>query len=269
MPYLATSDNCRLYYEIKGTGKPVVFIHGWDCNRHFFKNQIPEFKKKYQVISFDLRGHGDSERPEKGMRLARFAQDVKELTEHLELKDVTLIGWSMGAHIIWEYINNYGCDNIAKTVSIDMTPKMMAEPDENWPYTLFGSYTRADAMDYLEQIAENWKEVANGFVPAMFSDGPNQEEIPWVLEQAYKNTEHVMVNMWLAIVQKDYRDMLGKVTVPTLITYGKNPSLYAPENSEWIAEHMPNAKAVGFAGGHIHFLQDYENFNKTVMDFIG
>ena len=268
MPYFATQDNCRLYYELRGEGKAVVFIHGWDCNRHFFKKQVPEFAKKYNVVSFDLRGHGDSDRPEKGLYLARFAADVKELIEYLNLKDVVLIGWSMGVHIILEYINNYGCENISKVVLIDMTAKMVAEPNEDWPHALFQNYTRADGMAYLEQIAQNWDAVAEGFVPAMFSTGPCQDEIPWVLEMAKRNTTHVMVNMWLAIIQKDYRDMLDKVTVPCLITYGELESLYHPENSVWLQEHIPGSELAGFNGGHIHFLQDPENFNKRVMEFI-
>ncbi|HIU25745.1 MAG TPA: alpha/beta hydrolase [Candidatus Copromorpha excrementigallinarum] len=269
MPYFATDDNCRLYYEEKGEGKAVVFVHGWSCNRHFFEKQLPEFRKRYKVLSYDLRGHGDSDRPEKGLYLARFAEDLRQLIEYRELKDVVLIGWSMGVHIIWEYINNYGCGNISKVVLIDMTAKMMADESENWPHTLFGKYDRADAMDYLEQIAQNWDSVAEGFVPAMFGENyPDKDEIEWILSMAKKNTPHVMVNMWLAIVQKDYRDMLDKITVPALITYGAKESLYKPENSQWLKDNIKGSQLAAFNGGHIHFLQDAENFNKTVIDFI-
>lgn len=268
MPYFATDDNCKIYYEEKGEGKAVVFIHGWSCNRHYFKKQIPEFLKKYKVLSYDLRGHGDSDRPERGLTLAQFAKDLKDLIAYRDLKDVTLIGWSMGVHIIFEYIQNYGCDNISKVVLIDMTAKMMAAPEENWKYTIFDHYDRKDAMDYLEQITHNWDAVAEGFVPAMFSDGPCQEEIPWVLSEAKKNTPHVMVNMWLAIVQKDYRELLSKITVPALITYGARLSLYIPENSEYLRDHIKGSQLASFDGGHIHFLQDADHFNQVVMDFI-
>lgn len=268
MPYFATEDNCRLYYELRGKGKAVVFIHGWDCNRHFFKKQVPAFSQKYTVLSYDLRGHGDSDRPETGLYLARFAADLKELIAYLDLKDVVLVGWSMGVHIIWEYISQYGCENLSKIVLIDMTAKMMADDGDDWPHALFQHYTRADGMAYLEQIAQDWDAVAEGFVPAMFSDGPCCEEIPWVLDMAKRNTPHVMVNMWLAIIQKDYRDMLDKITVPCLITYGERDSLYHPANSQWLCEHIDGAELAGFDGGHIHFLQDADHFNETVMAFI-
>jgi pimeloyl-ACP methyl ester carboxylesterase len=268
MAYFTTSDNCKLYYEEHGKGKAVVFIHGWSCNRHYFKKQLPVFRDRCQVLSYDLRGHGDSERPEHGLTLARFAMDLKELIEDRQLKDVTLIGWSMGVHIIYEYISLFGCANLHKVVLIDMTAKMVT--DENWDHGLFGDYPLQAGVKYLEEIAEYWDGVAECFVPAMFRDGyPHLEEIEWTLKQAKKNTMHVMMSMWLAIIQKDYRDMLPSIVIPALITYGTAKSLYTPENSVWLKEHIKGSQLEGFNGGHIHFLEDAEAFNKKVMEFIG
>lgn len=269
MPYFATNDNCKLYFEEFGNGRPIIFIHGWDCNHHFFDKQVPALREHFRVINYDLRGHGASDRPETGLTLDQFAEDLKQLMEYLMVEDAVLIGWSMGVHIIFEFIKKYGCDLISKVVLIDMTAKMMAEEDENWPYTLFGKYDRADALDFLEQIANDWISVTKGFVPAMFAnDEAFQSDIDWVLNNAAKNTIHVMVNMWLAIIQKDYRDMLDQVTVPALVTYGTEPSLYSPENSIWLQDHLPHGKAIGFCGGHIHFRQDVDKFNQELIKFI-
>lgn len=268
MPYFVTRDHCKLYYEEKGEGKAVVFVHGWSCNRHFFQKQVPEFLKKYKVLSYDLRGHGDSDRTEYGNAISHFARDLKELIDFRDLKDVTLIGWSMGVYIIFDYILQFGCDNLAKIVLLDMTSKMVT--DENWTYGLFGEYPLQTGVDYLEEITIDWPAVAAGFVPAMFDDDyPIKEEIDYIYAEALKNTPHVMVNMWLSLIQKDYRAMLSTITVPALITYGSSKSLYEPECSEYIQENIPNASIAAFKGGHIHFFEDPENFNKTVMDFIG
>jgi pimeloyl-ACP methyl ester carboxylesterase len=268
MSYFATEDNCKLYFEEHGEGKAVVFIHGWSCNRHYFKKQLPTFRNRYKVLSYDLRGHGDSDRTEYGLTLAQFAKDLKDLIEYRQLKDVTLIGWSMGVQIIFEYIAQYGCDNIAKTVLIDMTAKMIT--DDNWTYGLFENYDRKAGMDYMEEMAKCWNSVADGFVPAMFREGyPLQEDVEWTRRQAYKNTPHVMISMWLAIIQKDYRGLLPQITVPTLITYGTAKSLYCAENSKWLQEHIKGSQLAGFNGGHIHFMEDPDKFNKAVADFIG
>jgi pimeloyl-ACP methyl ester carboxylesterase len=268
MPYFATKDNCKLYYEERGEGKAVVFIHGWSCNRHFYKTHLPAFYPKYKVLSYDLRGHGDSERPEKGLTIPHFARDLKELIEYRDLKDVTLIGWSMGVYIIFDYIKQFGTENLSKIVLLDMTSKMVTDAD--WTYGLFGNYPLQAAVNYLEAITQNWDAIAEGFAPAMFDDDySDKEEMAWVLSEAKKNTTHVMVNMWLSLIQQDYRELLPKIDIPTFVTYGSSKSLYAPECSEYIKEHIPNAKIAAFKGGHICHLEDAENFNKAVIEFVG
>ena len=70
MAYFTTKDNCKIYYEEHGSGEPLIFIHGWSCNHKFFKYQVDEFAKKYRVILYDFRGHGQSDRSsltERGM----------------------------------------------------------------------------------------------------------------------------------------------------------------------------------------------------------
>ncbi len=268
MPYFATEDNCRLYYEVRGEGQPVVFIHGWSVNRHFFKKQVPAFAEKYQVVTYDLRGHGDSDRPEKGLYLSRFAQDLHELIEYLGLKNVVLVAWSMGVQIVWDYISQFGCANLAKIVLIDMTPKVIADPDEDWEYTMYPAYDRKAGMAFLEDIAVDWDAAAEKFAPGIFFRGPAQEEIPWVIDMLKRNTVHVMLTMWLAMLQSDYRDVMPKITVPCLLTYGTCRSKRMPHTEEWLHAHIKGSETAVFNGGHIHFLQDPERFNEVVLQFL-
>ena len=268
MSYFTTSDNCKLYFEESGTGKAVVFIHCWSGNRHFYKKQLSEFCKKYKALSYDLRGHGDSEKPEKGLTIPRFARDLNELIEDRDFKDVTLIGWSMGVYIIFDYIKQFGTGNIDKLVLLDMTSKMVTT--DNWTYGLYGNYTLQNAVNYLSAIIEDWDAVAGGFVPGMFDENyPDKEEIAWALSETKKNTVHVMVNMWLSLIRQDYRDMLPSIDVPALITYGTSKSLYAPECSEYMRDKIPNAEILPLKGGHISHFEDHDTFNKAVIDFIG
>ena len=269
MPFFTTNDNCKLFFEEKGQGKAVIFIHGWSCNRHFFKKQLPAFQKKYHVLAYDLRGHGDSERPEHGLTLTSFANDLKELIENRELKEVSLVGWSMGVHIIFEYIKNFGVNNLHKLVLVDMSARLTNDPATNWKYPVHGGYTEYDALKFCEMITTNWPKVVTAFVPGMFGKDTDSEEIPWATDQILRNTPHVMISMWLSMMTKDYRDLLPEITVPTLVTYGKRPSLYIPENSEYLGKRLPNAKVLSYDGGHIHFMQDSEKFNREVMEFIG
>lgn len=269
MPYFATSDHCKLYYEEYGEGQAVVLIHGWSATHHFFEKQIPLFREKYKVLCYDLRGHGDSERPEYGLYMTRLAQDLKELITFRGLKNVVLVGWSMGVHIIFEYIRNYGCDNLSKLVLIDMSARLLEDPETNWPHVHMGKCDRSDVMNSLEYIIKDWGALLEVYIPVLFGDGPCQEEIPWVISQAKRNSLHVMASLSLSMYQQDYRDMLDKITVPALITYGRCPSLYTRESSEYLKEHISQATIASFNGGHIHFRQDPEHFNQVVTEFIG
>lgn len=271
MPYFCTEDNCKLYYEERGEGKAVVFVHGWDCSRHHFKKQVPVFREKYKVLSYDLRGHGDSDRTTKGLTLEQLAKDLKQLIEYKGLKDVTLIGWSMGVHIIWEYIKQFGCDNITKCVYIDMTPKFIT--DDEWDFGLFRKYSRKDAMEFIYDMAKDWDAVVDGFIPAIFAkEGFENKygDLEWAFVQARKNSTHVMMSLWLSMAMQDYRDVLPKITVPTLITYGAQSALYCAENSEYQQKNIKGSKLLAFEGcGHALHIEDPEKFNREAMAFIG
>jgi pimeloyl-ACP methyl ester carboxylesterase len=95
MPHL-TRDGVRLYYEEQGAGDPpMLFIHGWCCDRTYHAPQAAHFSPKHHCISIDLRGHGESDKPEQGYSIAGFADDVAWLCQELALKRPVIAG--MGA----------------------------------------------------------------------------------------------------------------------------------------------------------------------------
>lgn len=178
MPYFCTEDNVNLYYEDQGKGKPIVLIHGWSCSRHHFSKQKSELLKSYRVISYDLRGHGDSGRVEHGHTMTQFAKDLKDLVDYLGLEDVSFVGWSMGTHIIWEYVKNYGCENVSKLCFIDMTPKLLT--DEEWKLGLFGNYEHETNLMTLASMCADWNTHAERFVPGMFAPTfDDQQLLKW------------------------------------------------------------------------------------------
>ncbi|WP_225435359.1 alpha/beta fold hydrolase [Bacillus aerolatus] len=268
MPYFCTEDNVKIYYEDKGQGKPVVLIHGWSCSRHHFSKQKNELLKSYRVISYDLRGHGDSDRVEYGLTMAQFAKDLKDLVDYLELENVSFAGWSMGTHIIWEYVKNYGCQNVSKLCFIDMTPKLLT--DEDWKLGLFGDFGHEKNLLTLASMCADWNRHAEGVAPGMFAPTfDDQQLLEWTKKEAKKNTPHVMITMWIAMAIQDYREVLPQISVPCLITYGAE-SFYCKENSEYIKSQIQNAKLVTFENcGHALHIEDYKKFNKELIEFIG
>lgn len=269
MSFFLTSDNVKLYYQVQGEGKPVVLIHGWSCSHEHFKNQIDELAKKYQVVAYDLRGHGLSEVPDYGLNIPRFAQDLKELIAFLNLKTVSLVGWSMGTTIIFEYLKQFGQTNLDKLCFIDMTPRIVT--DGSWKNGLYGEFPMEANVETLVALNEDWKAFAEGFIPAIFAKSGARDKAleAWALEQAFKNSPNVMTRMWISMSTRNYVDLVPTITLPTLITYGAESCLYTPENSEYMGKKMPNAKVLPFPKcGHALMLEEPKRFTDALISFL-
>ncbi|QGU94565.1 alpha/beta fold hydrolase [Clostridium bovifaecis] len=269
MSYFLTSDNTKIFYNEAGNGRPVVLIHGWSCSHLHFQNQINELSRNYRVIYYDLRGHGISEVTDYGLTLPRFAQDLKELIEHLNLKDVTLVGWSMGTSIIFDYVKQFGCANLYKLCLIDMAPKIIT--DETWKYGLYDGFSYEDNLNTMVDLNANWHKFAEGFIPAIFAKSGCRDKniLDWAFEQAFKNSPHVMIRMWVSMSSQNYLPVLSKITVPTLITYGAESFLYSNKNSEYMNREIPNSRLVSFPRcGHALFMEKPEMFNEELIKFI-
>src|SRR5512138_599834 len=96
-------DGARLYYEDKGEGRSILFIHGLWMSSRFFQRQVARLSKRFRVIAVDLRGHGRSSHVMRGHTVANYARDIRSLIDGLGLNDVILAGWSMGAFVLWDY----------------------------------------------------------------------------------------------------------------------------------------------------------------------
>lgn len=287
MPYFATSDHVQLYYEDRGKGKPVIFIPGLTASRLHFQKQVPALAEKFRVIVYDLRGHGDSERPEHGLTMRRFAKDLYELMDFLELTDVSLVGWSLGTQVIFEYIKQFTCKNLHKICIIDMTPRVLKT--EGWENGLrglsrkFGDYIPMDALLMVSAMAEDWNSYSRRVVERLFDKSllneknefnyqenfKGKEDMEWMYIEAQRNTPHVIINLWVALVMQDYRSLLPQISVPCLITYGEESNYYASANSEYMKENIPDSRLVSFPDcGHALHIQDPERFNRELINFL-
>lgn len=251
MSKFTTSDNVQIYYEDKGNGKPIVFVHGWSADHSVFQIPSEYLSSKFRVITYDLRGHGASDRPEKGLTMNRFARDVEELMNYLNLKDVTFIGWSMGTSILFEYIKTFGDSRLAKAGIIDMTPKLIN--DENWHFGLnHGMFTMEDTLNALTTMCNNWMDFGESFAREALPHLDDNQIDP-ILKDIATNTPHIMYSMWLSMSVNDYRDILKDISVPVYIIYGEKSTLYSKETAQYLKDNISNAELVPFKGC-THFL---------------
>jgi non-heme chloroperoxidase len=121
MPYVTVgkenSGNIELYYEDHGLGKPVVLIHGYPLNGASWEKQVSALLHAgHRVIAYDRRGFGKSSQPTEGYNYDTFSDDLRKLIAHLNLKDFTLVGFSMGGGEVARYFGKYGSKGASKAV---------------------------------------------------------------------------------------------------------------------------------------------------------
>src|ERR1700761_3170271 len=103
------SSNIELYYEDHGSGHPVVLIHGYPLSGTSWEKQVPVLLEAgCRIITYDRRGFGKSSQPTAGFSYDTLAEDLHKLVTNLELRDVALVGFSMGGGEVARYIGRYG-----------------------------------------------------------------------------------------------------------------------------------------------------------------
>lgn len=124
MPYLAMRDGTKIYFESRGRGETILFVHGLNSSHFELREFVDEFKADWHCVSYDQRNHGASDRSSVHLNVKTLGQDMNELIEYLDLREVTVIGHSMGAAAMFSYINRFGCDRLKRVVAVDMSPYM-------------------------------------------------------------------------------------------------------------------------------------------------
>ena len=120
--WFTTNDGVKLHYLEAGSGNPLVMIPGWSQSAMEFKYQLTGLSDKYHVYALDMRGHGESAKPNHGYRIQRLSADVHDFLVANNLGGVTLAGHSMGCSVIWGYWEQYGNDRLSKLILVDQMP---------------------------------------------------------------------------------------------------------------------------------------------------
>src|SRR5690349_2786627 len=126
------STPIELYYEDHGSGAPVVLLHGWPVDSRSWEPQLPTLLEAgKRVILYDRRGFGRSSRPTDGYDFDTLAADLDKLLTELDLRDATLIGFSLGTGELARYIGNFGTERLAGCVFIESLAPSFAKSSEN------------------------------------------------------------------------------------------------------------------------------------------
>ncbi len=258
MSYFKLKNGMELCYEDTGSGSTAVFLHGWSSSRAMYGEPIKLLKDKARCISYDHRGHSGSRNAGgEPVTLETLASDLNELINGLELTDVTLVGWSMGAAAAMTYIREYGCSALRQVVLCDMPPKLLN--DDSWQ---LGLRTSREMIERLLRETDKdfitlYKEFMLGVSPALAE--LSEEELRNRLEAKLSGYDtDILRQLAVSLRAQDNREVIGRINVPLTYFYAVPGSLFRPELAEWYRE---NARcpfgAVGFTDSTHKFITEH------------
>ncbi|KAI2620533.1 alpha/beta-hydrolase [Hypoxylon sp. NC1633] len=275
--YITTvPDGVRLRYWQEGpaSGPNVVFLAGWMQTAGSFKKQVAHLKTSYRVTTFDYRGHGDSDKPAFGHRVQRLAADLENLLTQLDLRDVTLVGHSMGSSIIWAHWDLFAHDRIRKLVFVDQARTLTINPA--WSPEQIAEAGAVFPEDQRFAVANNmatpaWKDAWVPLFRSFWSPEVDPKDLEWVQEQAMKAPAETAAQLMLNHCGMDWKDVISRITVPTLVV-GAKGSVVPVKGMEWIAKQIPGSRLELFEkeerGSHFMFWESPEKFNRILEEFL-
>jgi non-heme chloroperoxidase len=225
MPYVTAgkenSGDIELYYEDHGSGQPVVLIHGYPLSGASWERQVPALLGAgYRVITYDRRGFGKSSQPATGYNYDTFAEDLHRLITELELRNITLAGFSMGGGEVARYIGKYGSSSVSKAVIISGVPPYLlktANNPEGVDGSVFEGIEQAVAADRYAFFTGFFKNFYNTDLLLGKRVSEQVVQASWnVAAGASATASLACVSAWC----EDFREDLARIDVPTLVLQG-------------------------------------------------
>ncbi|HBA87402.1 MAG TPA: alpha/beta hydrolase [Geobacter sp.] len=265
------SCNIDLYYEDFGTGKPVVLIHGWPLSSRSWERQVPALLSAgHRVVAYDRRGFGQSGRPSTGYDYDTLADDLHAVMTRLDLRDATLVGFSMGGGEVARYLGRYGTERVRKAVFIAaVTPFLLKSPDN--PAGLDGNIfegirqaIHADRVAFLTSFLSNFYNI-HEFGGKKVSD--EVARLSWNIAAGASPVGTLeCVDSWLT----DFREDLVSIRIPTLVIHGDSDRIlpFAATGSR-THEAVEGSRLIVVAGApHGLNWTHAEEVNDGLIDFL-
>jgi pimeloyl-ACP methyl ester carboxylesterase len=250
-----------LFYDIQGTGEPLLLISGFLCDHTYWSVLMPHFTSQYQIIRLDNRGVGRSSAPDSPYSLQQLAHDIAALLEYLNIHQVQVAGHSMGGQIAQELALLYP-QKVKKLILISS----LAKGDEqlNHIITTWGVLPQYIDMKLYHQVIFPW----------IFSR--NFYSTPEIIEQLIESAVnypflppiHSIYHHSQAILGGDTIDLLQNILCPTLVLVGKQDILLPIKFSQELTAGIPNAKLSVIDGGHGFIIESPKIVATEMLNFL-
>lgn len=268
MAWYAADSGARLWYEDRGAGTPIIFIHGWCMSSAVWRLQSEGLLDTFRVITIDLPGHGRSSLGYGGFQIEACAGDIAGLFQSLNLQYALLAGWSLGSLIALESFMLLR-DRLSGLVLIGGTPRFTQ--GGGFPYGL----SRIEVDGMIRKVQRSLPRALEGFTARMFASGELDTPslaatVRELLSSVPLPTTDAALQALEALLESDLRDRLDLIDLPTLIMNGDRDVICLPQASGFLAQGISGAQRIEFAGcGHAPFLTQSARFNACLDEFRG
>ncbi|MFR9800126.1 alpha/beta fold hydrolase [Streptomyces sp. MS06] len=272
--FATTDDGVRLHYLEAGSGPDMLLVPGWSQTAAQWRHQIADFARTHHVVAVDHRGHGDSDRPDHGYRIARLSTDLHQLVHSLDLTDVVWVAHSMGCALAWSYWDLFGGDRLARLVLFDEPAVLIRQP--YWPDglaeevgALYGLAQIADVVRGLRDPRSDAEALSARFLDDMWTESADEGDRQWVLGRNLLLPREYAGRLLLDNVMHDWRDVLPRITVPTLVLGGAE-SVIPVAAARSVASAIPGAvvRILPERGSHFAFWENPAAFNGEIRAFL-
>jgi len=269
MALLRLRDGTDLYFKDWGTGKPILFSHGWPLSADMWDSQMLFFASRgFRAIAFDRRGFGRSSQPWEGYDYDTFAEDIAELIKHLDLRDVTLVGFSMGGGDIARYIARHGAARVSKLALVSaVTPLFVKTADHDGvDRSVFDGIKAGLAKDrpqFLDDFSSLFYGTNHG---TNVSQGVFKQTLQIGLQASIKAT----IDCVTAFSETDFRPDMAKIDVPTLVIHGDDDQVVPLQFTGKLAAEMIKSATLKIYSGapHATATTHADRLNDDLLEFL-
>ncbi|WP_407317989.1 alpha/beta hydrolase [Isoptericola halotolerans] len=269
------STPVELYYEDQGSGQPVVLIHGYPLDGHSWERQTRELLDQgYRVITYDRRGFGQSSKVHHGYDYDTFAVDLSTVLETLDLRDVVLVGFSMGTGELARYVARHGHERVAKLAFLASLEPFLVQRDDNpegVPQDVFDGIAAAAKDDRYAWYTEFFKNFYNLDETLGSLISPEVVSASWnVAVRSAPVAAYAVVPAWI----EDFRTDVEAVRAagkPTMILHGtKDNILPIDATARRFRQALPDATYVEVDGAPHGLLWTHgDEVNDALKSFLG
>jgi len=270
MPTIKTQDGTEIFYKDWGYGSPMVFSHGWPLSADAWDQQLFFMASNgFRAIAHDRRGHGRSSQTWDGNNMDRYADDLSELLEALDVRDAVLVGHSTGGGEVTRYLGRHGTSRVSKAVLVSAIPPIMLKSDANpggLPIGVFDELRRGILADRSQFYTDLSAPFYGANRPGS-SVSKGLRDAFWLMSmQVSIEAAHDCVKEFS---ESDFNEDLKKIDVPTLVIHGDDDQIVPFEDAGRLTAKIVAGAELKIYPGAPHGLTatHTEKFNQDLLDF--